>query len=225
MAITDWPTDERPREKLLERGAGALTDAELLALFLRTGSRGKSAVELGREIMVRFGSFSALLTATEKDLKAVKGIGIAKMTLLAAVMEISKRMLTEELNQQEIVLTSSDSVKRYLQLHFHNRKYEAFVILFLDVKNRLIEAKEMFKGTLTRTSVYPREVVKEALNLNAANVILSHNHPSGVPDPSRADIDLTRLLKDALMLVDVTVLDHIVVAGNNTCSFAEQGLL
>lgn len=225
MAITDWPTDERPREKLLERGADALTDAELLALFLRTGSRGKSAVELGREIMARFGSFSALLTATEKDLKAVKGIGIAKMTLLAAVMEISKRLLTEELNQQEIVLTSSDSVKRYLQLHYHNRKYEAFVILFLDVKNRLIEAKEMFKGTLTRTSVYPREVVKEALNLNAANVILSHNHPSGVPDPSRADIDLTQLLKDALRLVDVNVLDHIVVAGNSTCSFAEQGLL
>lgn len=225
MAITDWPTDERPREKLLERGADALTDAELLALFLRTGSRGKSAVELGREIMARFGSFSALLTATEKDLKAVKGIGIAKMTLLAAVMEISKRLLTEELNQQEIVLTSSDSVKRYLQLHYHNRKYEAFVILFLDVKNRLIEAKEMFKGTLTRTSVYLREVVKEALNLNAANVILSHNHPSGVPDPSRADIDLTQLLKDALRLVDVNVLDHIVVAGNSTCSFAEQGLL
>lgn len=225
MAITDWPTDERPREKLLKRGAGALTDAELLALFLRTGSRGKSAVELGREIMARFGSFSALLTATEKDLKAVKGIGIAKMTLLAAVMEISKRLLTEELNQQKIVLTSSNSVKRYLQLHYHNRKYEAFVILFLDVKNRLIEAKEMFKGTLTRTSVYPREVVKEALNLNAANVILSHNHPSGVPDPSRADIDLTQLLKDALRLVDVNVLDHIVVAGNSTCSFAEQGLL
>lgn len=225
MAITDWPTDERPREKLLKRGAGALTDAELLALFLRTGSRGKSAVELGREIMARFGSFSALLTATEKDLKAVKGIGIAKMTLLAAVMEISKRLLTEELNQQEIVLTSSDSVKRYLQLHYHNRKYEAFVILFLDVKNRLIEAKEMFKGTLIRTSVYPREVAKEALNLNAANVILSHNHPSGVPDPSRADIDLTQLLKDALRLVDVNVLDHIVVAGNSTCSFAEQGLL
>lgn len=225
MAITDWPTDERPREKLLERGAGALTDAELLALFLRTGSRGKSAVELGREIMARFGSFSALLTATEEDLKAVKGIGVAKMTLLTAIVEISKRLLTEELNQKEIVLTSSDSVKRYLQLHYHNRKYESFVILFLDVKNRLIDAKEMFKGTLTRTSVYPREVVKEALNLNAANVILSHNHPSGVPDPSRADIDLTQLLKDALRLVDVTVLDHIVVAGNKPCSFAEQGLL
>ncbi|MBR7069594.1 MAG: DNA repair protein RadC [Oxalobacter sp.] len=225
MAITDWPTDERPREKLMERGPGALTDAELLAIFLRTGVKGKSAVELGREIMAHFGSFSALLNATKEDLKTIKGIGIAKMTLLTAIVEIARRLLTEELNQKETVLTSSDSVKRYLQLHYHNRKHEAFVILFLDVKNRLIEVKEMFKGTLTRTSVYPREVVKEALNLNAANVILSHNHPSGVPEPSRADIDLTQLLKDALKLVDVTVLDHIVVAGNSTCSFAEQGLL
>ncbi len=225
MAITDWPTDERPREKLLERGAGALTDAELLAIFLRTGVHGKSAVALGREVMARFGSFSALLTATKEDLKTVKGIGKAKMALLTAIVEISRRLLTEELNKKEIVLTSFDSVRQYLQLHYHNRKYEAFVILFLDVKNRLIAAKEMFQGTLTRTSVYPREVVKEALNLNAANVILSHNHPSGVPDPSRADIDLTQLLKDTLRLVDVTVLDHIVVAGNSTCSFAEQGLL
>lgn len=225
MAITDWPIDERPREKLLQRGPASLTNAELLAIFLRTGVQGKSAVQLGREIMDHFGSFSALLTATEADMKVVKGIGTAKMALLSAIVEISKRLLMEELNKKEIVLTSSDSVKRYLQLHYHNRKYESFVVLFLDVKNRLVSAKEMFKGTLTRTSVYPREVVKEALDQNAANVILSHNHPSGVPDPSRADIDLTQQLKEALRLVDVTVLDHIVVAGNSTCSFAEQGLL
>ncbi len=225
MAITDWPIDERPREKLLQRGPGALTDAELLAIFLRTGIQGKSAVQLGREIMEHFGSFSALLTATEADMRVVKGVGTAKMALLSAIVEISKRLLMEELNRKEIVLTSSDSVKRYLQLHYHNRKYESFVVLFLDVKNRLVSVKEMFKGTLTRTSVYPREVVKEALDQNAANVILSHNHPSGVPDPSRADIDLTQQLKEALRLVDVTVLDHIVVAGNSTCSFAEQGLL
>ncbi len=225
MAITDWPIDERPREKLLQHGPASLTDAELLAIFLRTGVQGKSAVQLGREIMTHFGSFSALLTATEADMKVVKGVGKAKMALLSAIVEISKRLLMEELDRKEIVLTSSDSVTRYLQLHYQNRKYESFVVLFLDVKNRLVSVKEMFKGTLTRTSVYPREVVKAALDLNAANVILSHNHPSGVPDPSRADIDLTQQLKEALQLVDVTVLDHIVVAGNRTCSFAEQGLL
>lgn len=225
MAITDWPTDDRPREKLLIRGAAALTDAELLAIFLRTGVRGKSAVQLGRDIVAHFGSFSALLTATKDDLSAIKGMGPAKITLLSAIMEISKRLLSEELKDKEITLTMSNHVKQYLQLHFHNRKYEAFVVLFLDASNHLIAEKELFRGTLTRASIYPREVVKEALSLNAASVILSHNHPSGSPTPSQADIDLTHQLKEALQLVDVMVLDHIVIAGNSSCSFVEQGLL
>lgn len=224
MAITDWPEGERPRERLIKEGPAHLSDAELLAIFLRTGSHGKSAVDLAREIMNHFGSLKALFAARFPDFSEVNGIGPAKYAQLQAILELSRRLLSEDM-QSGIVLSSPRSVKDYLQLSLCDRSYEAFVVLFLDVKNRLIESVELFRGTLSHTSVYPRELIKAALTRNAASVILAHNHPTGTPEPSHEDKVLTRSLKEALDLVEVRLLDHFIVAGSAVYSFTEHGLV
>jgi DNA repair protein RadC len=224
MAITDWPEDQRPRERLIRHGAQALSDAELLAIFLRVGVKGKSAVDLGGEMISRFGSLNGLFSAGLPEFSSVNGLGAAKYAQLQATLELARRSLSEELQTGDL-LSSPSVVRQYLQLYLNQKQYESFAVLFLDVKNRLISAKELFRGTLTQTSVYPREIVKEALAQNAASVILAHNHPSGTPEPSAADHSLTQALKQALALVDVRVLDHFVVAGTKLYSFAEHGKL
>ena len=224
MAISHWPAAERPRERLLALGAKVLSDAELVALFLRTGIAGKSAVELGRELLARFGGLAGLLSADLAALKKVKGLGNAKLAQLAAILELSRRSLAEELRSRN-ALTSPQAVRDYLRLALGGREHEVFVVIFLDAQHRVLATEELFRGTLTQTSVYPREIVKEALKANAAAVIFAHNHPSGVAEPSQADELLTRQLKEALAMVDVKVLDHFIVAGRATLSFAERGLL
>ncbi len=223
MAISDWPVAERPRERLLAEGAGTLSDAELLAVLLRTGVRGKSAVELARELLGRFGSVGGLLAAG-KALLDIKGLGAAKSAQLSAAIELARRSLGERLREGS-ALTSPGAVRDYLRLALGGREHEVFVCLWLDAQHRVISFQESFRGTLTQTSVYPREIVKAALAANAAAVIFAHNHPSGVAHPSQADELLTRNLKEALGLVDVKVLDHFIVAGSQTVSFAERGLL
>ena len=224
MAITDWPADERPREKLLAQGAAALSDAELLAIFLRMGVVGMSAVDLARELLRRFGSLTAIFAASQQEMTQVHGMGSSKYVQLQAIFEMSQRALREEMQQRD-VLASPAAVRDYLRLKLGAIGREVFMVLFLDAQNRVMASEELFAGTLTQTSVYPREVVKRALHHNAAAVIFAHNHPSGVAEPSRADETLTKALKDALALVDVKVLDHFVVAGNAVLSFSERGLI
>jgi DNA repair protein RadC len=224
MAISHWPAAERPRERLLALGANVLSDAELIALFLRTGIAGKSAVELAREMLARFGGLAGLLSADLASLKTVKGLGSAKLAQLAAILELSRRSLSEEMRVRS-ALTSPQAVRDYLRLALGGREHEVFIVLFLDAQHRVLSSEELFRGTLTQTSVYPREIVKAALKANAAAVIFAHNHPSGVAEPSQADELLTRQLKEALSMVDVKVLDHFIVAGRATLSFAERGLL
>ena len=224
MAITDWPASERPREKLLEQGAEALSDAELLAIFLRVGVVGKSAVDLARDLLNQFGSLNGIFAASEHELSQVHGIGSSKYVQLQAIFEMSRRSLSEQLVCRD-VFQSPQQVRDYLVLRLGALSREVFMVLFLDAQNRLNATEEMFSGTLTQTSVYPREVVKRAMHHNAASVIFAHNHPSGVAQQSRADELLTQQLKEALNLVDVRVLDHFIVAGNQTLSFAERGLL
>ncbi len=224
MAITDWPADERPRERLLKQGAAALSDAELLAIFLRTGIPGKSAVDLARELIQRFGSLNALFASGEKEFCAIPGMGAAKYAQLQAVVEMARRALKEEIAARD-ALSSPKAVRDYLCLHLGTLPHEVFLGLFLDAQNRIIASEELFRGTLSQTSVYPREVVKRALHHNAAALIFAHNHPSGVAEPSNADQLLTQALKSALGLVDVRVLDHFVVAGNGVVSFAERGMV
>jgi DNA repair protein RadC len=224
VAIKDWPEGERPRERLLEQGPASLTDAELLAVILRTGTAGRSALDLGREALARFGGLSGLLAAPTDRLIALEGLGPAKSAQLQAVLELARRSLREEV-QHATALSSPDKVRAYLRLTLSSRPHEVFMALFLDAQNRLIVADELFRGTLSQTSVYPREVVKRALAVNAGAVIFAHNHPSGVAEPSRSDELLTTSLKQALALVDVRVLDHLIVAGSNVLSFAERGLL
>ena len=224
MAITDWPHDDRPREKLLRRGTDALSDAELVAIFLRTGVRGKSAVDLAREILGRFGSLSALMTADVTVLTASAGIGAVKYAQLQAVLEMARRALRERLDRGS-ALSSPQAVRDYLRLKLQHRPHEVFGVVFLDAQNRVLAVEELFRGTLTQTSVYPREVVKRALAHNAAAVIFAHNHPSGIAEPSRSDEALTIALRQALALVDVKVLDHFVIGSETAMSFAERGLL
>src|SRR6266850_272274 len=223
MAISDWPLAERPRERLLAKGASILSDAELLAVLLRTGVRGKTAVELARELLGRFGGIAGLLSAG-KALAGIKGLGDAKSAQLGAAIELARRSLHEQLSSGT-ALTSPGGVRDYLRLALGGKEHEVFVCLWLDAQHRVISYQEAFRGTLTQTSVYPREIVKAALAANAAAVIFAHNHPSGVAQPSQADELLTRNLKDALALVDVKVLDHFIIAGNHALSFAERGLL
>jgi DNA repair protein RadC len=224
VAITDWPEGERPREKLLERGATALTPPELLAIFLRTGARGKSAVDLGRDLIHRFGSLGGIFAASPRDLAAVPGVGAAKSAQLGAAFELARRALEEDARGRD-ALSSPEAVRTYLRHTLAHRPHEVFAAVWLDAQHRVLEFQELFQGTLTQTSVYPREVVKHALRRNAAAVIFAHNHPSGVAEPSQSDQLLTATLKQALDLVDVRVLDHFVVGRGTAMSFAERGLL
>jgi DNA repair protein RadC len=224
MAITDWPAEERPRERLLAQGPHALSDAELLAIFLRTGMSGKSAVDLARELLQSFGSLTALTHASEAAFCAVPGLGPAKYAQLQAVMEMARRALKEQSKQRD-ALSSPQAVRDYLRLQLGSREYEVFMAVFLDTQNRVIAIEELFRGSLKETSVYPREVVKRALAHNAAALIFAHNHPSGVAEPSRADELITQALKQALALVDVRVLDHFIVAAGGGVSLAERGLI
>jgi DNA repair protein RadC len=236
MPLKDLPADARPREKMLARGAGALSDAELLALLLRTGIKGKGVLQMADELLqlqgnkpaqgdnAGFGGIAGLLNATADDLKRVKGIGPAKRCELIAVLELARRAMAQQL-QERTVFADPQAVKHYLQLHLAARSHEVFAVLFLDVQNKLLAMEELFRGTLTQTSVYPREVVIRALHHQAAAVVLAHNHPSGTVQPSRADEALTQTLKAALALVDVRVLDHIIVGHGQALSMAEKGLL
>lgn len=224
MAITDWPEGERPREKLMQQGVAVLSDAELLAIFLRVGVTGKSAVDLARDLLTRFGSLNGIFSATLQEISQISGMGTSKYAQLQAIFEMSRRALKEEMQIRD-VLSSPRQVRDYLCLKLGGLTREVFMVLFLDAQNRVLAQEELFSGTLTQTSVYPREVVKRALYHNAASVIFAHNHPSGVAQQSKADEMLTAALKQALALVDIRVLDHFVVAGNTTLSFAEQGLL
>ncbi|CAE6516602.1 DNA replication and repair protein RadC [Nitrosomonas nitrosa] len=224
MAIPDWPELERPREKLLKQGAKSLSDAELLAIFLRTGIAGKSAVDLARESLKHFGSLTALFLADQHAFCQLPGMGLAKYTQLQAVLEMAQRALKEEMKSRD-VMDSPQSVRNYLYLNLVGKEREVFVGIFLDARNRIIAAEELFVGTLTQASVYPREVVKRALHHNAAAMIFAHNHPSGIAEPSKADEILTQSLKQALALVDIKVLDHFIIGEGDTLSFAERGLI
>ena len=233
MHLHDLPPDARPREKLLARGPGALADAELLALLLRTGIRGKGVLQMAHELLqlpsasgtdTGFGGIAGLLSAREQDLRRVKGLGPAKRAELLAVLELARRAMAQQLRERE-AFASPGAVKHYLQLALAARPHEVFAVLFLDVQNRLLAMEEMFRGTLTQTSVYPREVVLRALHHQSAAVVLAHNHPSGSVQPSRADEALTQTLKAALALVDVRVLDHVIVAPGDALSMAERGLV
>lgn len=224
MAITDWPEGERPREKLLQRGAAALSDAELLAIFLRVGVTGKSAVDLARDLLQHFSSLTRLFNAAQAEFTTFPGMGPAKYAQLQAVLEMARRALGEDMKQGD-ALNSPRAVRDYLRLRLGGRNHEIFMVVFLDAQNRVLAAEELFRGTLTQTSVYPREIVIHALRHNAAGVILAHNHPSGVAEPSQADRWLTDQLKTALGLVDVKVIDHFIVAGSEGFSFCERGWL
>ena len=224
MLLKDLPQEARPREKLLSRGAAALSDAELLALLLRSGIQGKNVLQLAQELVDRFGGVAGLLHTPAEALKTVKGLGPAKRAELVAVQELARRALAQQLTQKPLFNTPQ-AVRDYLQLQLGGLHHEVFAVLFLDSQHRLIALEEMFRGTLTQTSVYPREVVKHALTLNASSVVLAHNHPSGTAQPSRADEALTHTLKAALALVDVRVLDHFVVTASQAVSMAELGLV
>ena len=223
MGIKDLPTDARPREKLLARGPQALSDVELLAILLRTGMAGKNVFQLSEELLGRDG-IAGLLSATVPSLKMVKGLGPAKQAELLAVFEMARRALSQRLKEGEAFHTPG-AVKHYLQLQLAHKNHEVFAVLFLDHQNRMLAMEELFRGTLSQTSVYPREVVLRALHHQSAAVVLSHNHPSGSVQPSRADEHLTQTLKAALALVDVRVLDHIIVGQGQALSMAEQGLM
>ena len=224
MLLKDLPQEARPREKLLSRGPAALSDAELLALLLRSGIRGKNVLQLAQELVNRFGGVAGLLHTPAEALKSVKGLGPAKRAELVAVLELARRALAQQLTQKPLFNTPQ-AVRDYLQLQLVGLHHEVFAVLFLDSQHRLIALEEMFRGSLTQTSVYPREVVKQALTLNASSVVLAHNHPSGTAQPSRADEALTHTLKAALALVDVRVLDHFVVTASQAVSMAELGLV
>lgn len=224
MAITDWPLAERPREKLIARGPEFLSDAELLAIFLRTGTRGMTAVDLARDLLARFGGLRNLLTTERSTLCETPGLGEAKYVQLIAALEMGRRYLEARLSRGD-ALQSPDDTSQFLQAALRDRPYEVFCCLFLDNRHRVLAFEELFRGTLNGTAVYPREVVKRALALNVAAVILVHNHPSGVAEPSRADEVLTDRLREALGLVDVRVLDHLIVGDGETVSFSERGLL
>jgi len=223
MAICDWAAEDRPREKLLAKGAHALTDAELLAIFLRTGTKGLSAVDLAQQLLQDYDGLRDLLAADQARFCQSRGLGVAKYVQLQAVIEMSRRFLQEKLKRGD-AMTSPDIVEHYLQTRLRNYPYEVFACLFMDNRHRVIEYEELFRGTIDAASVYPREVVRRALDHNAAAVIFAHNHPSGVAEPSQTDEKITHRLKDALDLIDVRVLDHFVI-GDQVVSFVKRGLL
>ncbi len=224
MSIKDWPAEERPREKLLAKGVDVLSDAELLAIFLRTGIAGKTAVDLARELLNEFGSLQALLTADQARFCQSKGLGSAKYALLQAVLEMAKRHFVEIIQRGD-ALTSPEATRAYLTAQLRGYSYEVFACLFLDNQHRVILLEELFRGTIDSASVYPREVVKRALFHNAAAVIFAHNHPSGVNEPSQSDRQITEKLKQSLQLFDIRVLDHFIIGDGQPYSFAEHGVL
>ena len=223
LMISDWPMEERPREKLLDRGADTLSDAELLAIFLRTGTRGLNAVDLARRLLHEFGGLKPLLDASESEFCRHRGLGRAKYAQLQAVLEMARRHLFENIQRGD-ALCSPDDTRQYLHAELRAYPHEVFACLFLDNRNRVLAFEKMFYGTIDGASVYPREVVRRAIDNNAAAVIFAHNHPSGVAEPSSADRQITRRLKEAMSLIDVRVLDHIII-GDDVVSFAERGLL
>lgn len=224
MPISDWPENERPREKLITHGPAALSDAELLALFIRTGVRRQSALDLARDWLGVFGSLRGFLDAGSRELMALPGLGPAKYAELQAALELGRRHLASDLVRSD-VMSSPETTRRYLSARLRSLRYESFVVLFLDSQHRLISCEELFRGTLDSCSVHPRIVVERALQMNAAAVILAHNHPSGVAEPSGADRHLTERLRQALDLIDVRVLDHLVIGEGQPASFAERGWL
>lgn len=224
MRITDWPAAERPREKLLARGADALSDAELLAIFLRTGVAGCSAVDMARRLLSEYGSLSALLSADRARFTATHGLGIAKYAQLQAVLAMARRHADEAVAERD-ALSDPEATRHFLTLHLAHSEHEVFACIFLDTRNRVIAFEEMFRGTIDGAAVYPREVVKAALRHNAAGLIAAHNHPSGVAEPSRSDRDITRRLADALALVDIRLLDHVIVTASESVSLAERGIV
>ncbi len=224
MAITHWPADERPREKLLLRGAASLSDAELLAIFLRTGLPGSTAVDLARRLLSEYGSLRALFEADPRRFCSSPGLGPAKYAHLQAVLEMVQRYLQESLRRGDALSNPTDT-RDYLRARLCGYPYEVFACLFLDTRHRVISFEEVFRGTIDSASVHPREIVKRALAHNAAALILAHNHPSGIAEPSRADIHLTQHLCKALMLVDIRVLDHVIIGDGCACSLAEQGVI
>lgn len=224
MAISHWPVAERPREKLLAKGANALSDAELLAIFLRTGCAGKSAVDLARDLLQRFGGLRPILQADLEQFCLAHGLGKAKYAQLQAVLEMGKRHLAETLSRDHI-FSNPDHVRQYLLSQLRHQPREIFAVLLLDSQHQLISYEELFFGTVNAAHVYPREVVKLALSHNAVAVILAHNHPSGIAEASHADKHITTAIKKALQLIDITVLDHFIVGDGEVSSFAEQGLI
>jgi DNA repair protein RadC len=224
MGISDWPEALRPRERLIAHGAHALSDAELLAIFLRTGLPGKSAIDLAQQMLLHFGSLSCLYSASLTEFCAINGLGQAKYAQLQAVIELARRTLQEEL-RQDVTLNNSGAARDYLRLRLARLPYESFTVLFLDTRHCLITCEEMFRGTLTHASVHPREIIRVALRHNAAAVILAHNHPSGNPQPSKQDHDLTGMLKQVLGLIEVRILDHFIIAGHQIYSFSDHGKL
>jgi len=224
MAISDWPVNERPREKLLNHGASSLSDAELLAIFLRVGIRGKTALDLARDLINHYGTLKSLLMSSEDDFCTFPGMGPAKYVQLQASLEMSKRYFHNEMCESDII-NSPEASKQFLRSALAGKQYEVFACLYLDTQHKILGFEELFRGTLDSASVYPREVVQSVLKKGAAAVILCHNHPSGSTTASHADIQLTERLKKALELIDVRVLDHMIVADHKVMSFAEQGLL
>jgi DNA repair protein RadC len=224
MSITDWPEAERPREKLLLQGADALSDAELLAIFLRVGCAGKSAVDLARELLVNFGGLRPLLESSQEEFCRGLGLGKAKYAQLQAVMEMSRRHLSASLQTGD-VMSSPDKVRDFLRAKLRHHLREVFAVIFLDTQNQFVAYEEIFFGTLDAASIYPREIIMRVLNYKSAAVIFAHNHPSGIAEPSQADQRITRRLQSALELIDVRVLDHMIVGNREVMSFAEQGLL
>ena len=224
MAIRDWPRDERPREKLLEKGAAALSDAELLAILLRNGTRGSSALDLARDVLKRFRGLRKFIAADRQRFCAVPGLGVARFAELQAAVEISRRQLTESLKAGPS-LASPRATCDFLSAKLRDLEHEVFCCLYLDKRHRLIEYEELFRGTIDGASVHPREIVKLALQRNSAAVIVAHNHPSGIAEPSQADELITHRVKEALGLVDIRLLDHIIVGDGVSVSFAERGLI
>lgn len=224
MAINDWPASERPREKLIERGAKSLSNAELLAIFLRTGTKGKSALDLARELLNQFGGLRPLLSASEQQFSSMPGLGRAKYAQLQAIKEIAHRHLNERLERQDIISSPQDT-KHYLQLRLDHYPNEIFACLFLDNRHRVICYRELFHGTIDGSSVHPREVIRQVMQHNAAAVVFAHNHPSGIAEPSTMDQQVTLRLQAALKYLDVRVLDHIIIGDGETVSLAERGLI